>query len=210
MRLRDRADPSCCRLIELPFAFYQGYRARASLRALEPDARAVVRDQAKGAALGAIVRCRCGASLVYCALRGSPTWWWALSAAVFTVAMVGLVQLAPVLLLPLFYSFKPLDRPALVDRLLALADRARTQHRRRLRVGAERAHQESQRGAGRHGADAPDPARRTRCSPTTRTTRSRWCSRTSSRITSITICGAAWRCRRVLLVGRLLRRAPGA
>ena len=41
--------------------------------------------------------------------------------------MVGLVQLAPVLLLPLFYTFKPLDRPALVDRLLALATaRART------------------------------------------------------------------------------------
>ena len=29
-------------------------------------------------------------------------------------------------LLPIFYKFKPLDRPALVDRLMALATRART------------------------------------------------------------------------------------
>ena len=110
--------------------------------------------------------------------------------------MIGLVQLAPVLLLPLFYRFKPLDRPALVERLLTLAARAQTRIRGVLRVGAERAHQEGQRGAGRHGAHAPHPARRTRCWPTIRTTRSRWCWRTSCRITCITICGAAWRCRR--------------
>jgi STE24 endopeptidase len=35
-----------------------------------------------------------------------------------------LAQLAPVLLLPLFYRFTPLDRPALVDRLVSLAQRA--------------------------------------------------------------------------------------
>ena len=40
--------------------------------------------------------------------------------------MVGLARLAPVVLLPIFYKFKPLDRPALVDRLMALATRART------------------------------------------------------------------------------------
>ena len=43
--------------------------------------------------------------------------------------MVVLAQLAPVLLLPLFYRFKPLDRPALVERLLALAARAKTRIR---------------------------------------------------------------------------------
>jgi STE24 endopeptidase len=38
--------------------------------------------------------------------------------------LVVLAQLAPVLLLPLFYRFKPLDRPALASRLVALAGRA--------------------------------------------------------------------------------------
>ena len=98
--------------------------------------------------------------LVYATLRWSPHWWWAASAALLVLAMIGIVQLAPVLLLPLFYRFKPLDRPALVERLLALAARAQTRMRGRLRVGAERAHQESQRGAGRHGPHAADSALR--------------------------------------------------
>jgi STE24 endopeptidase len=40
-----------------------------------------------------------------------------------------IVQLAPVLLMPLFYTFKPLERPALVERLFRLASRADTQIR---------------------------------------------------------------------------------
>jgi STE24 endopeptidase len=38
--------------------------------------------------------------------------------------MIVLAQLAPVLLLPIFYTLTPLNRPALRDRLLALAERA--------------------------------------------------------------------------------------
>ena len=48
------------------------------------------------------------------------------SAAVFALATVALARIAPVLLLPIFYKFKPLDRPALVDRLMGLATKART------------------------------------------------------------------------------------
>jgi STE24 endopeptidase len=44
--------------------------------------------------------------------------------ALFTLIIVGLTNLAPVLLLPLFYAVKPLDREALRVRLLALAERA--------------------------------------------------------------------------------------
>jgi STE24 endopeptidase len=57
-------------------------------------------------------------------LRWSPTAWWLFSAASLALLQVVLAQLAPVLLLPLFYTFKPLDRPALVERLVALAERA--------------------------------------------------------------------------------------
>src|SRR5207237_3947891 len=44
--------------------------------------------------------------------------------ALFALIIVGLTNLAPVLLLPLFYTIKPLDRAALRARLLALAERA--------------------------------------------------------------------------------------
>jgi STE24 endopeptidase len=47
-----------------------------------------------------------------------------MAAIAFSVVVVGLAQLAPVLLLPLFYEVKPLQRDALAARLSALADRA--------------------------------------------------------------------------------------
>ena len=111
--------------VELPFAFYQGFvlEHRYGLSNERPRQWAI--DQAKSIGIG-IIFAVIGSSAVYWTLRISQTWWWALSAAIFAVAMVGLVQLAPVLLLPLFYTFKPLDRPALSERLLALAERART------------------------------------------------------------------------------------
>jgi len=59
-------------------------------------------------------------------LRWSPEYWWAAAAAVFSLLLVGLARVAPVLLLPLFYAVKPLDREALVTRLAALAERAGT------------------------------------------------------------------------------------
>ena len=64
--------------------------------------------------------------MVFTALRSwAPSTWWPISAAVFALLIV-LTNLAPALLLPLFYRFKPLDRPALVQRLMTLAARART------------------------------------------------------------------------------------
>ena len=47
-------------------------------------------------------------------------------ARVFAVLFVGLANLAPVLLLPIFFTFKPLDRDALRGRLEQLAARAGT------------------------------------------------------------------------------------
>jgi STE24 endopeptidase len=48
------------------------------------------------------------------------------AAAAFAVVLVGLAQLSPLLLLPLFYDLKPLDREALTRRLVHLAERAGT------------------------------------------------------------------------------------
>ena len=111
--------------VELPFAFYQGFVLEHRYALSNERAGQWAIDQAKSAGIG-IIFAVLGASVVYWTLHVSQSWWWALSALIFAVAMIGLVQLAPVLLLPLFYTFKPLDRPALRARLLALAGRART------------------------------------------------------------------------------------
>jgi STE24 endopeptidase len=112
-------------VIELPFAFYQGHLLEHRYGLSTQTAAHWLSDQAKGVALG-VVLAVAATSAVYWALRESPDHWWWISAAVFGLATIVLARIAPVLLLPIFYKFKPLDRPALVDRLLALATRART------------------------------------------------------------------------------------
>jgi Zn-dependent protease with chaperone function len=112
-------------LAELPFAFYQGYRLEHRYGLSNQTAKQWMADQAKGALLGAVFM-TAGASIVYALISWSATWWWLAASAVFIVAMIGFVQLAPVALLPFFYRFKPLDRPTLVSRLMALAEHART------------------------------------------------------------------------------------
>jgi STE24 endopeptidase len=115
-------------IVELPFAYYQGFVLEHRYGLSNQTLRHWLKDQVKAGVL-AFVFAALGASIVYAALRASPQWWWLLSAGVFALAMIVLAQLAPVLLLPLFYQFKPLDRPALVERLLVLAARANTRIR---------------------------------------------------------------------------------
>ena len=112
-------------IVELPFAFYQGHRLEQRYGLSTQSTAHWLSDQGKGVLLGtgmAVI----GSSVVFVTLRNWPDQWWWISAAVFTAGVVILARLAPVVLLPMFYKFKPLDRPALSARLLALAEKART------------------------------------------------------------------------------------
>jgi STE24 endopeptidase len=109
--------------ISLPFAFYEGVTLERRYGLSTESTGRWWFDHLKAGLVGLLFGLI--AALIICSLiRWQPDRWWILAAAVFTVIMVGLVQLAPVLLLPLFYEFKPLEREALVQRLVALAERA--------------------------------------------------------------------------------------
>ena len=112
-------------LIELPFAYYHGYLLEHRYGLSTQSRGHWISDQLKGVLLGMALAV-IGATVVYAALRRFPDDWWWIAAAVFAIAMIGLAQLAPVVLLPIFYTFRPLDRPALVERLMKLAGNART------------------------------------------------------------------------------------
>ncbi len=112
-------------VIEFPFALYQGHLLEHRYALSTQSTGRWLADHAKGVLLG-LVLAVAGTSVVFFSLRHWPDHWWWISAMVFAAAMIGLAQLAPVVLLPMFYKFKPLDRPSLVTRLLALATRART------------------------------------------------------------------------------------
>lgn len=112
-------------LVEFPFAFYQGHLLEHHYGLSTQSTGHWLADQGKGVLLGLALSV-IGSSVVFALMRTRPDHWWWMAAAVFTAGLVLLARLAPVLLLPLFYQFKPLDRPALVARLLALAQKART------------------------------------------------------------------------------------
>lgn len=64
--------------------------------------------------------------LVYGSLRAWPRHWWIVDGAVFTMFFVLMANLAPVLIVPLFYKLKPLESPSLEARLRRLAESAGT------------------------------------------------------------------------------------
>ena len=113
-------------LIEMPFAVYQGFLLEHRYGLSTQSFGQWLGDQLKAFALGLFLAVL-ASSVVFAALRNWPGAWWMISAAVFAIAVIGLAQIAPTVLLPMFYKFKPLDRPELVSRLLALATRARTE-----------------------------------------------------------------------------------
>jgi STE24 endopeptidase len=113
-------------LIELPLAYYLGVTLERRYGLSTQTMRSWWADHLKAAGIG-LAFVVCGAAIVSALIRSTPDRWWIVAAVAFSVVMVGLAQIAPVVLLPIFYEFTPLDRPALRDRLLALAARAGAQ-----------------------------------------------------------------------------------
>ena len=109
--------------IQLPLSFYQGVTLE---RRYELSVETTTRwwlDRLKGLGVG-VALAVIAALIVRGLLLASPERWWLAGAACFTLLLVVMAQLAPVLLMPVFYTFTPLDRPELAQRLIALAERA--------------------------------------------------------------------------------------
>lgn len=113
-------------LFQLPLSLYLGLTLERRYGLSTETSGRWWLDHAKGVALGVLFGMS-GAVAIEWLLRWSPSYWWIAAAAAFSAVMIALAQLAPVVFLPLFYEFKPLDRPALRDRLVALASRADAQ-----------------------------------------------------------------------------------
>ncbi len=64
------------------------------------------------------------AMIVYGSIGYSPQGWWLPAGLVLAAIVTGLANIAPVVLLPMFYSVKPLGSEPLRLRLISLADRA--------------------------------------------------------------------------------------
>ncbi len=109
--------------VQLPLAFYQGVVLERRYELSTQTTWRWCLDQLKATGIGLLFGV-VGALIVWMLLRSLPEWWWLAAALCFVLLIVVLAQLAPVVLLPLFYTFKPLERPALAERLVSLAERA--------------------------------------------------------------------------------------
>ena len=107
----------------LPLSFYGGFLLERRYGLSNQRLADWLADQAKGFVVSLVLG-GAAASIIYFLIRRSPDGWWLPAGVTFALLIVGLANLGPVLLLPLFYSVKPLDREALRVRLLSLAERA--------------------------------------------------------------------------------------
>ncbi|HKP52577.1 MAG TPA: M48 family metallopeptidase [Chloroflexia bacterium] len=115
-------------LISLPLDFYSGYILPHRYGLSTQSMGGWALDNVKELALSAVFGLG-GLELLYWLLRTWPDWWWAIMAGLVWLFMVAMAQLAPVLLMPLFYKMRPLDDPALTQRLTSLAEQAGTRVR---------------------------------------------------------------------------------
>lgn len=115
------------KVIGAPLDFY-GYRVERRYNLSNQKIGAWLWDELKGWLLGLAF----GAvfvELIYAIIRIAPQRWWMIAWAVFIGLFLLIVQLAPVVLFPIFYKIEPLNNAALRERLTRLGQRAGTRVR---------------------------------------------------------------------------------
>jgi STE24 endopeptidase len=110
-------------LVTLPASFYRSYILERRYELSTQSMREWAKDHLKGVAL-TLAFALVAAHVVYTLIAWSPNYWWIAAAVAAAITTIVLTRLAPVLLLPLFYKFKPLERPELTARLADLSTRA--------------------------------------------------------------------------------------
>jgi STE24 endopeptidase len=110
----------------LPFSYLSGFWLEHRYGLSNLSFFGWVKDQIKGLALGCVLGAL-AAEFLYATIRHWPEHWWMVCAAGFVAFFVLMANLAPVLIFPIFFKFKPLENPGLVERLLQLTRRAGTE-----------------------------------------------------------------------------------
>ena len=111
-------------LADLPFRYVGGYRWERAFDLSAQRFAGWVKDLAKSLGLGLGSTVAAGLVLLWL-LAAWPTLWWLAAWALGLAVSVVLAFIAPIILVPMFYRFRPLDDPALRARFESLAARAK-------------------------------------------------------------------------------------
>lgn len=114
-------------LLRLPLDYYAGFVLPHRFQLSTQTLAGWVSDLAKGAVLSVLIGCPLLIGL-YAIMRLSPDGWWLHAAVGYSLVSVVLSALAPIVLLPIFFKFRPLEEAhaRLSDRLRNLARRSGT------------------------------------------------------------------------------------
>ena len=113
--------------IGFPLDFYS-FRLEHQYQLSNQKTKSWLWDEAKGWLVGLVLG-SIFVEIIYAMIRSFPERWWIVAWAFFIGIMLLLVRLAPVVLFPIFYKFKPLENDGLRDRLTRLGERAGTRVR---------------------------------------------------------------------------------
>ena len=114
-------------ILGLPLSYY-GFRLSRRYGLSVMSARGWLRDVFVGLLLELVLGIA-GFEIIYALLATQSSTWWLEVALVMLFFSVIMANLAPVVIFPLFYKFKPLPEGELTRRLMALAERANTRVR---------------------------------------------------------------------------------
>src|SRR5436305_7378969 len=115
-------------VLTAPLAYYGGYVLPHRYGLSTMTLPAWLADLFKGLVLSLILEAL-AVEVIYVLLATQPQTWWLWTALILLFFTVVMANLAPVLILPIFYKFTPLPEGELTRRLLALAERAHTRVR---------------------------------------------------------------------------------
>jgi STE24 endopeptidase len=107
-------------LLALPLAYYRGVTLERRYGLSSETPRHWWLTHVKALAVGGVMTV-VGAAAVSALLAWSPERWWVIGTLLFAAILLAAAWAAPVWLFPMFYEFRPLDRPALRARLVELA-----------------------------------------------------------------------------------------
>lgn len=115
------------KLLGLGFDLYS-FRLEHQYKLSNQRWRSWMWDQVKAFLVGFVLSAIL-AELLYMLIRASSQYWWIIAWAAFLLMFVFFAQIAPVVLFPIFYTFRPLENESLRERLTRLSERAGTRVR---------------------------------------------------------------------------------